>query len=172
MITADYFCVLNKHSIFMKKVIFVLLFSTFVFFGSNAQDYNTGVGLRAGFANGLTIKHFTSSSTAIEGLLASRWHGFSITGLIEFHKPAFDVARLNWYYGFGAHIGFWNGGYVDWYDNNNDYVVIGIDGILGIEYNFEEAPINVSIDWKPAFHLVGYSGFGGDEGAISIRYIF
>ncbi|MBN2683186.1 MAG: hypothetical protein JXR58_11810 [Bacteroidales bacterium] len=154
----------------MKKVIFIVLFAGLMFSGVKAQDYNTGVGLRGGFATGLTIKHFTSSSTAFEGIIASRWHGFSLTGLVEFHKPAFDVDRLNWYWGFGAHLGFWNN--TDWYDDNDDYMVIGIDGILGIEYNFEEAPINISIDWKPAFHLVGYSGFGGDEGAVSIRYIF
>jgi hypothetical protein len=53
-----------------------------------------------------------------------------------------------------------------------NYTVIGIDGILGIEYNFEEVPINIGVDWKPAFNLTGYSGFWGDGGALSIRYIF
>jgi len=50
--------------------------------------------------------------------------------------------------------------------------VIGIDGILGLEYNFKEIPFNIGIDWKPMIDLGGSSGFYGDGGAISIRYIF
>jgi len=148
--------------------IIMICFVTF----SNAQDYNTGIGLRGGLANGLTIKHFLGEKTAIEGILSSRWKGFNITGLYEIHKQAFDTERLNWYYGVGGHVGFWNGNDVDWVNDNDDYTVIGIDGILGLEYNFKEIPINLSIDWKPAMNIIGYSGFWGDGGALSIRYIF
>ena len=137
-----------------------------------AQDYTTGIGLRGGLANGLTIKHFIGEQAALEGILTSRWQGFNITGLYEIHNIAFDTNRLNWYYGLGGHIGFWNGDNVKWVNDNRDYTVIGVDLILGIEYNFEEAPINISADWKPAFNIVGYSGFWGDGGGLSIRYIF
>ncbi|WP_201300967.1 hypothetical protein [Sunxiuqinia indica] len=50
------------------------------------------------------------------------------------------VEELNWYYGFGGHIGFWDGNRVNWADDNNAYTVIGIDGILGLEYHFARAP--------------------------------
>lgn len=153
---------------FLMAVIIVI--STISF--SSAQDYSTGIGFRGGYANGLTIKHFVSRKAAFEGILSSRWKGFNITGLYEIHAQAFDVRRLNFYYGAGCHIGFWKGKDVDWADNDDDYTVIGIDGILGLEYNFREIPINLSIDWKPAFNFVGYSGFWGDGGALSIRYIF
>lgn len=139
---------------------------------SNAQDYNTGIGLRGGLSNGLTVKHFLGEKAAIEGIITSRWQGFNITGLYEIHDQAFGTERLNWYYGIGGHIGFWNGNNVKWVDDNKDYTVVGIDGILGLEYNFNEIPINLSVDWKPAFNIIGYSGFWGDGGAISIRYIF
>ena len=85
---------------------------------------------------------------------------------------AFGVDRLNWYFGFGGHIGFWDGHDVKWAKDNRSYTVIGIDGILGMEYNFNEIPINLSIDWKPVFNIIGHSGFWGDSGGISIRYIF
>lgn len=156
----------------MKKLLFVLLIALFFGFKSSAQDYNTGIGLRGGLGSGLTIKHFLNGKSAVEGILDSRWRGFSITGLYEIHQQAFEVDRLNWYYGVGGHIGFWNGGNVSWADNHDDYTVIGIDGILGLEYNLDFIPINLSIDWKPAFNLSGYSGFWGDGGAISVRYIF
>jgi hypothetical protein len=137
-----------------------------------ANDYSNAIGLRGGFYNGITVKHFIKDNVAVEGILASRWRGFEITGLYEIHKPAFDTERLHWYYGGGAHIGFWNGNYVNWGTTNTSYVVVGIDGILGIEYNFAEFPVNISLDWKPAFNIIGYSGFWGDGGAFSIRYLF
>lgn len=156
----------------MKKLllIFALLFCMVSY--SNAQDYNTGIGLRGGLSNGLTIKTFIAERTALEFLVASRWKGFSITGLYEIHNQAFNTNGLKWYYGVGAHVGFWDGHNVKWADNDDSYTVIGFDGILGLEYSFPEIPINLSIDWKPEFNVSGYSGFWGDSGAISIRYIF
>lgn len=156
----------------MKKIGLTVLLAVSLFFIGNAQDYNTGIGLRGGFSNGLTVKHFISEKAALEGILASRWSGFEITGLYEIHHRAFDTDRLNWYYGFGAHIGFWNGKKVPWSENDDQYTVVGVDGILGLEYNFREVPINLSIDWKPELNFYGYSGFWADGGALSIRYIF
>ncbi|MCB0619949.1 MAG: hypothetical protein KDC43_26035 [Saprospiraceae bacterium] len=156
----------------LKILLIPALFLTLAF-QAQAQDYNTGIGLRAGSSNGLTVKHFISSDAALEGLLALRWRGIHITGLYEVHRPLGRTAGLNWYFGGGGHIGFW-GGYKEhpWFDDDNNYTVIGIDGIIGLEYNFQEVPINLSLDWKPAFNLIGYTGFWGDEVALSIRFIF
>ena len=156
----------------MKKIILLLVLVIGIKVIANAQDYKTGVGLRGGFSNGLTIKHFISDRNALEGLISTRWRGVEITGLYEIHNRAFDVDRLNWYYGGGAHIGFYDGVNTTWGDVGTPYTVVGIDGILGIEYNFSEAPINIGLDWKPAFNLFGDTHFWGDGGALSIRYIF
>jgi hypothetical protein len=162
----------------MKKIILTSLLAMFLFSFGQAQDYNTGIGLRGGLSNGLTIKHFISSNTALEGIISSRWRGVELTGLYEIHNRAFQVDRLNWYYGLGAHVGFWDGDYTyrygprNWGEPGRSYTVAGIDFILGLEYNFTEIPFNLSIDWKPAWNFVGYSGFWADGGAISIRYIF
>jgi hypothetical protein len=156
----------------MKK----LLVCCFVLFclvaTSRAQDYGTGIGFRGGFDQGLTVKHFVSNKSAFEFLVATRWRGFELTGLYEVHNRAFSIDRLNWYVGFGGHVGFWNGDYAKWGDPGVSYTVVGVDGILGIEYNFAEVPINIGLDWKPAFNFVGYSGFWADGGALSIRFIF
>jgi len=156
----------------MKKVLLSLVLVIGMTVIVKAQDYNTGVGLRGGFSNGLTIKHFISDKNALEGLISTRWRGVDITGLYEIHNQAFDVDRLNWYYGFGAHIGFYDGVNTTWGDVGTSYTVVGVDGILGIEYNFSEAPINIGLDWKPALNLIGDTRFWGDGGALSIRYIF
>jgi hypothetical protein len=159
---------------FMKRLLLVLI-AVFVFtFFVRAQDYGTGIGFRGGPGFGLTVKHFFNGRNAFEGLLSTRWHGLEITGLYEIHNMAFGVERLNWYYGFGGHIGFWNGNYPYsyWGKEGVAYTVIGIDGILGLEYNFKQIPLNIGLDWKPMINLAGYSGFWGDDGALSVRFIF
>jgi hypothetical protein len=158
----------------MRRILitFIIVFS--LAFAGYGQDYKTGIGLRGGFESGLTIKHFATSKSAYEFILASRWRGFEITGLYEAHNQAFDTERLKWFIGFGGHVGFWNGDYTYryWGTQGTTYTVVGLDGILGLEYSFTEVPINLSLDWKPAFNFVGYSGFWADGGALSIRYIF
>jgi hypothetical protein len=158
----------------MKKLIITSLIAFCIVSVSIAQDYRTGVGVRGGFESGLTVKHFTREKSAYEFILASRWRGFEVTGLYEVHNQAFDAERLKWFVGFGGHVGFWNGDYTYkyWGDQGTNYTVAGIDGILGLEYSFKEVPFNLSLDWKPAFNFIGYSGFWGDGGALSIRYIF
>jgi hypothetical protein len=156
----------------MKKLLISFTLVVFFVAFANAQDYRTGIGVRGGLFTGLTLKHFIGSKAAIEGLFETRWSGLGITGLYEIHNNAFDVDRLNWYYGFGGHIGFYNGNNTPWGKVSTTYSVIGVDGILGIEYNIKEIPINIGIDWKPTINIVGYPGFWGDGGALSIRYIF
>jgi len=155
----------------MRKGIITIILVLSIVGLANAQEYRTGIGLRAGFSSGLTIKHFMNQKAAFEGLLKTRWQGFDITGLYEIHNQAFDVSRLKWYYGGGAHIGFYNGNHVYWGTYGQEYTIVGIDGILGMEYTFSEIPINIGIDWKPALNIVGYSGFWS-EGAISFRFVF
>lgn len=154
----------------MKKLLIALFFVIAIGVTSNSQEYKTGIGIRGGLSNGLTVKHFISSDAALEGLLTTRWNGFLVTGLYEKHAQAFGATGLYWYYGFGAHIGSWNHNYrKDRYDN---YSVIGIDGILGIEYNITEIPFNISIDYKPGINVLGRPIGMSDEVALSIRYVF
>jgi hypothetical protein len=158
----------------MKKLaIFILITAPFLMPDSVvAQDYRTGIGLRAGTTNGLTIKHYTKPKVALEGIISSRWRGLGLTGLIEGHTRAFDVNRLNFYYGAGAHIYFWGESrkrYAPFQDRDS---VVGLDGILGLEYNLREIPLNVSVDWKPTFNFNVPDNFWGDDAAISVRYIF
>jgi hypothetical protein len=157
----------------MKKIILLSLFVIAVFVRGNAQDYNTGIGLRAGSFSGLTVKHFLNQSHAIEGILSSRWEGIDIAGLYEFHNPAFNAPGLNWYYGVGAHIGFWDGDHKHFDYDDDNHTVFGINGILGLEFNFAQAPINLSIDWMPVFNVTGDDDeFRSDGAALSIRYTF
>lgn len=154
----------------MKKLLFIAMLALI---GSTVygQDYKTAIGVRGTFVSGITVKHFIKEETALEGILSfGRW-GMNITGLYEKHATAFDVEGLYWYYGAGAHLGNWNDDYPQ-LEENGEFVVIGIDGIVGLEYSIQEIPISFSVDYKPQLNLTGYPGFWGYGGALSIRYTF
>ena len=153
----------------MKKFVVFILLSLSIYSVSKAQDYENAIGFRFGLSNGLTFKHFISSNDAVEGILSTRWGGFNITGLFERHLSAFDTDGLYFYYGGGGHIGSFNN---TWFNDNVSHIVIGVDGILGLEYVLPDYPFNFSLDWKPGFNLIGYTGFWGDELALSVRYTF
>jgi hypothetical protein len=155
----------------MKRIVLIIMLVTGIAMLANGQDYKTGIGLRFGDGAGLTVKHFVNSRGALEGFLFSKWHGFNVTGLYEIHDMAFDVDHLKWFYGFGAHIGFYDGDYVNWGEPGYAYNVFGVDGVVGLEYSFSEAPINLGLDLKPALNLVGYTGLWMEFG-LSARYIF
>ncbi len=155
----------------MKKAALTILLISAMAVLAKAQDYKTGIGLRAGPAYGFTIKHFISEKGALEGLMTSKWHGFDLTGLYEVHDLAFNTENLRWYYGGGAHFGFYKGDTKEWGIPGSSSGVFGIDGIIGIEYKFDEVPINLGLDLKPAIDLIGFSGFWAEFG-VSVRYVF
>jgi hypothetical protein len=158
----------------MKKLTLLLLGIIFTSVAAQAQVYNTGVGIRGGYYNGLTVKHFVSDEKAIEGILTTRWSGFQITGLMEFHNQLVGTDNFQWFYGLGAHIGSYNSKNTprDHYDKEGTYTTMGVDAIIGLEYAFSEAPISIGLDYKPALNLVGSQYFASDAGALSVRYTF
>lgn len=157
----------------MKKIVLTLIVLMGLSFALNAQNYYTGIGVRGGLSNGITIKHFIAPDKAFEGIVAARWGGVLITALIEFDNDT-NASGLTWYYGAGGHIGFWdapkNASW--WVDGDVSSPIVGVDGIIGLEYTFDNFPISLSLDWKPAINLIGFTGAWADSGALSIRYVF
>lgn len=148
----------------MKKLLVIVSLAFVIVFSAGAQPYKTSVGLRMGFESGLSLKHFVSDRTAVEGLFSTRWNNIAVTGLYEVHNEAFEIEGLMWYYGGGAHAGF-----------GNPYTrsfIAGVDGIVGLEYVFRDFPVDLAVDWKPSFDIVGrfYGWFGGT--ALTVRYNF
>lgn len=157
----------------MKKLIVTTAFFLLICIAVSGQEYKTGVGYRGGPSNGLTVKHFIAGHIALEGLLTARFRGYNFTGLYEIHTEPFNVNNLYFYYGLGGHIGSWQTPHGRiWWDDTEYHSVIGIDGIVGIEYNFMNIPFNVSLDYKPGFNIIGYPKFWSDEFSLSIRYVW
>lgn len=132
---------------------------------TNGSSYKTALGVKVFDGGGITFKHFLSDKNALE-LIGYFWNrGTRITGLYEIHGPIKGATGLQWYIGPGAHIGFYNSKY-------GDGVFLGIDGVLGLDYKFKGAPINISLDWQPSFEFGDNRGFYGNWGGLGIRYTF
>lgn len=132
---------------------------------NNSSTYRTALGVKVWDGAGISFKHFLHDNKALE-LIGYFWNrGTRITGLYEIHGPISGATGLQWYIGPGAHIGFYN-------NKNGDGVFAGIDGVLGLDYKFRGAPINMSLDWQPSFEFGDNRGFVGSWGGLGIRYTF
>lgn len=158
----------------MKKIIFTL-FSVLILLGTTSlkaqAPYKHALGLRLGGLTGLNYKAF-NGDIAFEAILQLPYNGFGITGLVEKYGST-GAANLGWYIGAGAHVWNFNGeSSRKYYPESRNYTLVGLDGILGLQYTFPRIPLDLSIDWKPVFHLTGGGrGFYGNDGALSVRYI-
>lgn len=160
-----------------KSTIVILAFTTCFSAGAqskstNSSSYQTALGVKVWDGAGISFKHFLDGRNALE-LIGYFWgHGARITGLYEIHGPISGATGLQWYIGPGAHIGFYDGDHKNWNDPDDDHVHIGIDGVIGLDYKFRGAPINVSLDWQPAFEFAHGATFYGSWGGLGIRYTF
>ncbi len=117
-----------------------------------AQSYDAAFGIHLGNPNGITYKKFIGrSNNAIEILAGvnvgstlgneSLIRGFDLTGLYEWHLDVFG--NLQAFYGVGGQAGITKG-----------TVSLGLDSVLGIEYTFDNAPINFGFDVRAGAGLV------------------
>ncbi len=143
----------------------VCLLSTSVL---KAQDYKFGAGVRLSTSNAVlnnsfTAKYFLNEKMAIEGIL-SFTDPFALGVLAEFHQPLNINGAdqgLRWFYGAGGYVGFPKGD-----------VWAGATGIVGLDYKFRNAPINLSVDWKPELNLVTKVNFEAGILGVSARFTF
>lgn len=162
----------------MKKLIFTFALLLCVVFAAQSQsEYKTAIGLRLGVPLSISVKHFISDPGAIEVFAGYRNYGgltynygwFNAGAMYEHHMPISSVEGLKWYFGGGASIYFWH--YDEGFLNPGSNTSIGILGNLGLDYKFNNVPVNLSVDWVPAFFVNGYgNGFSGGYGALSARY--
>lgn len=142
---------------------------------TNAQsvgsDYRTAIGVKV-YPGAISIKHFTREQTALEGLVSFWRYGFRFTGLYEYHADINGAPGLKWYVGPGAHLGFyndrWRRAYIDEDDNRLD---LGVDGVLGLDYKINGAPLNISLDWQPSFTILSDPRFRS-WGGLGVRFTF
>jgi hypothetical protein len=128
-----------------------------------APDYRLGLGVRLSNStptlnSSFSGKYFITDRSAVEGLV-SFGSRFGVGALLEIHQPFASAPGLRWFYGAGAYVG--------WQDKET---YLGPTGILGLDYKFANAPVNLSLDWKPELDIIPDINFVPDAFALSVRF--
>jgi len=164
----------------MKYFILIISFSFISVLPSIGQNSDYSLGIRLGGSSGFTAKWHLTEYVAGEGLLSFRHGGFQVTGLVEFQQPGLSefLDGINWYYGLGAHIGYYSG-HRHYYEDHHSRrhgggLSLGPDAIAGLVYQLDRLPLSVSIDYKPYIDILRFRHFfeGFDDFALSVRYVF
>jgi hypothetical protein len=155
----------------MRRII-VLAFTVLMVTGiaaqsksANSYTYKTALGVKVWDGGGISLKHFFNTQNAGELIAYFYNRGVRFTGLFEIHGNFAGAPGLRWYIGPGAHVGFYDTKY-------GDGTFAGLDGVIGLDYKFRAAPINLSLDWQPSFEFGEGRGFYGNWGGLGIRYTF
>lgn len=148
----------------IKKCVFVAFLITLATV-LNAQDSGFGIGLYLGEPTGIGMKGWVSPNGAIAGAMA--W-SFAGNGHLHVHadyeRHSFnliqvDKGQLPVYYGIGAKIVF------------QDDPVLGARIPLGINYIFDDAPLDIFAEIVPGLELIPETEFAL-AGGVGIRYFF
>ena len=158
----------------IAMALFIVIVSQAQSRSANSSSYKTALGVKVWDGAGISLKHFFDKNAG-ELIAYFYGHGFRLTGLYEIHGPISGAEGLKWYIGPGVHIAFYEGRYHHryyYYDDDRHHAHVGIDGVIGLDYKFRGAPINISLDWQPAFEFGDGAGFYGSWGGLGIRYTF
>ncbi len=119
------------------------------------QNYDSAAGLRLGAPLSLSYKKIINDNKALEGYIGTRGKGnyryVNITGTYNIIQPI-DIANIEeLYYYYGAGVSIYSWSFKE--DGPNQNVTPGFQGQLGLEYTFEDKPINLTLEWTPTIFL-------------------
>lgn len=137
--------------------------------GPYVNPYTKSIGVKVS-PGAITYKNMYKTARAIEVIGYASLDGFSAAVLKEMYTPIEGVENLSWYIGYGGHMGIWS---EEWKKTNtntsNSNIAVGFDGIIGFDYKLKNSPLNISVDWQPAFSII--QSYFKNNGGISVRYV-
>ncbi|MES2411192.1 MAG: hypothetical protein V4535_07075 [Bacteroidota bacterium] len=168
----------------MKKIILSAFMLIGLAFSAQAQDISkNALGLRIGdndgFGGEISYQRGLGDNNRLE--LDLGWRNsknVDAIKLVGLYQWVWNIdGGFNWYAGVGAGIGSWSyNGPGDPDPDGGTFLLAA--GDIGIEYNFKEVPIQLSLDFRPELYFGDnrsefddYDNFGPDI-ALGIRYRF
>jgi hypothetical protein len=170
----------------MKTIFLAAVMCIGLAFTAEAQEIRkNALGLRLGSNSG-----FGGEISYQRGLHANRRLEFDLGWRDSEHYDAIKIVGLyqwvwnidggfNWYAGVGGGLGKWDydGPHHDDFDDSGTFLLAA--GDIGIEYVFADAPIQLSLDFRPELYFGDdrddfdddYDSFGPDIG-LGIRFTF
>ncbi|HEU4788278.1 MAG TPA: hypothetical protein VFS71_01170 [Flavobacterium sp.] len=175
----------------MKKNYYCLYLLIGLVFSSQAQENQenitkqdniskNAIGLRIGNNHGIGVEISYQKKLLTKNRLEldlgftndNNTDAIKLSGIYQWY---WNIEKeLDWYTGFGGGLGYWNtdDNYNNGYGSDNGIFAV-INGDVGIEYNFQETPIQLAMDLRPEFVFNNYekNDFGLNLG-LAIRYKF
>ena len=161
------------------KVILTLLMLCSLTVNAQFFEKDKAIGLRIGGGNGFgteisfQLQHFENRRFEVDlGWRSdSDFDGFKLTTIYQW--VWYIENNFSWYTGVGAGVGRYD---FEVSNGNNtfedDEIFVTIAGQVGIEYNFDDIPLSLSIDTRPE---LGFGDFRDDldfDLALGVRYKF
>jgi hypothetical protein len=149
------------------KNLCALLF-TFTVLCATGQEYKTAFGIKGGYPGfgSLNAKHFLSENTALEasfGPFSRENYGSGVFLIADYEIQNSLESHFSWYYGGGGLMGFTSNGL------GTSNIHFGINTTVGLEYTFEDLPINCSINTGPIIFITPLVELNWG-GGLAIRY--
>ena len=152
----------------MKRFLSICFLISSLFSYSQSNSYTTVVGIKGGFPGygSINAKHNLGGSKFIEasmgGLSRGTYgNGFYLLGDFEINNPLKD--GFLWYYGAGGMLGVSSFA-------NSSYLHVAPNAVAGIEYVFEDLPLNISLETGPYVFITPNIGFVWG-GGLALRYV-
>ncbi|MGY0427177.1 MAG: hypothetical protein ACWIPI_10195 [Polaribacter sp.] len=149
----------------MKKVFLVFGVFLMTIFSAKAQEISDNtLGLRLGSNRGFGIEiSYQRKMNEINRLeinvgLRNSFSDFKAIGLYEWVWNLED--NFNWYAGGGGGV----------YAINDTSLFVS--GVVGVEYNVDEIPLLISLDYRPELGITGFLNGLQSDFALSFRYKF
>ncbi len=141
-----------------------------------AQVRQHALGVRLGILQGVSFQYRSASQFSFEGLVCLYRYEPMVLAFAQYRIPGFlDNEKMSMFFGVGAHFAYLSGHKnTDWFPDYEQqqirHIISGVDLQVGINYYFEEFPLNLSLDFRPAFNLFEHQGYWQGI-ALSVRYI-
>ena len=152
----------------MKKLLVIAL--SMLVFAVAASAQSKAIGARLGGDAEFAYQQWAGKNfiEADLGLALGSYGGLRVTGIYDFIVAS--PGNVNVYIGPGAQVGLYNYAAKSG-DTAANHLGVGIGCQVGVEYQFGGAPLNLSVDWRPMWNLLGNRGTWSSA-ALGIRYRF
>ena len=145
----------------MKK--FLLVIAAVLGLAVVATAQPRAIGIRAGYGAELSYQHTLGGNNF--GELDLGWSLGAFSAGLSYDFQVAPLGPLNFYAGPQVCFGLASGG-------GATVFAMGAGAQLGLEWCFQQIPLQLSLDWKPTFYFVPATGFGWQSIALGLRYLF
>jgi hypothetical protein len=152
----------------MKKILLVLLLVLFglstVAVQGQVKSGSVGLGLQVGDPSGLTLKFYNGGKASVDILAAWDLNDYLFVNVHAlYHKPLGGARNVNFFYGPGAFISFYERGRYE------DYIGAGISGNFGLNVFFDRFELFAQI--TPRLQVLEFTD-GDLGGGVGLRFYF